>query len=201
MGIKKIIHTSVFVISVSANCFADVAKLNSVTFVTNLVSDADAERRNSCVVAPGWNCNRFEYWSTSDANVGLWAAVLYSRFVVAERFLPVEERTVSTMADFAVMHSPDYVINGVCVTNMDATVFTFAVKNPGLKNTGRFAVVKFSEGGLFLYAVYVNLATGKSSLEFHDVSGAHLLLSRECAFPFLSRLECRYQKAIVAQTK
>ena len=201
MVIRTAIIVAAVAVGASVRCFAGVARLNSVASVTNLVYDVDDEHRRSCVVAPGWDMNRFEYWNTSDTNAALWAAVLYSRFVLAERLLPVEERTVSTIADFPVMHDSDYVINDVCVKNMDAAVFTFVVRNPNVRNTGHFAVVKFSEGGLFLYAVYVNLATGKSDLEFLNISGARLVLARENPFPFLSKQECRYQKAIVARVK
>jgi hypothetical protein len=52
-----------------------------------------------------------------------------------------------------------------------------------------------------MYAVYVNLATGASDLEFSEVSGAWLLVAHDLIFPFLDKRECRYQKAIVARIK
>jgi hypothetical protein len=99
------------------------------------------------------------------------------------------------------MQSVDYFINHVCVTNMDAEVFTFAVENRGIRNPGRFALVKFTEGGLFLYAVYVNLATGKADLDFYEISEANLLLAREVTFPYLTRQECRYQQHLIKEVK
>lgn len=185
----------------SSLCFADVAKLKTITVVTNLVYDTGIARRNSCVVAPNYAKNRFVYWNTSDTNTALWAAVLYSRYELAEHYIPVERRTVFTISDFAVMQSVDYFINYVCVTNMDAEVFTFAVENPGIRNPGRFALVKFAEGGLFLYAVYVNLATGKADLDFYEISEANLLLAREVTFPYLTRQECRYQQHLIKEVK
>ena len=84
---------------------------------------------------------------------------------------------------------------------MDAEVFTFSIENPEEEQPGRFVLVKFSEGGLFMYAVYVNLATGASDLEFSEVSGARLLVAHDLLFPFLDRRECRYQKSFVARMK
>ena len=52
-----------------------------------------------------------------------------------------------------------------------------------------------------MYAVYVNLATGASDLEFSKVSGAWLLVAHDLIFPFLDKRECRYQKAMVARIK
>ena len=194
-------YTIAFIAFMSSLCFADVAKLKTITVVTNLVYDTGIARRNSCVVAPNSAKNRFVYWNTSDTNTALWAAVLYSRYELAEHYIPVERRTVFTISDFAVMQSVDYFINHVCVTNMDAEVFTFAVENPGIRNPGRFALVKFTEGGLFLYAVYVNLATGKADLDFYEISEANLLLSREVTFPYLTKQECRYQRHIIENVK
>ena len=199
MAIK--FYTIAFIAFMSSLCFADVAKLKTITVVTNLVYDTGIARRNSCVVAPNYAKNRFVYWNTSDTNTALWAAVLYSRYELAEHYIPVERRTVFTISDFAVMQSVDYFINHVCVTNMDAEVFTFAVENPGIRNPGRFALVKFTEGGLFLYAVYVNLATGKADLDFYEISEANLLLSREVTFPYLTKQECRYQRHIIEDVK
>ena len=190
-----------FIAFMSSLCFADVAKLKTITVVTNLVYDTGIARRNSCVVAPNYAKNRFVYWNTSDTNTALWAAVLYSRYELAEHYIPVERRTVFTISDFAAMQSVDYFINHVCVTNMDAEVFTFAVENPGIRNPGRFALVKFTEGGLFLYAVYVNLATGKTDLDFYEISEANLLLAREVTFPYLTKQECRYQRHIIKDVK
>ena len=190
-----------FIAFMSSLCFPDVAKLKTITVVTNLVYDMGIARRNSCVVAPNYAKNRFVYWNTSDTNTALWTAVLYSRYELAEHYIPIERRTVFTISDFSIMQSVDYLINHVCVTNMDAEVFTFAVENPGIRNPGRFALVKFNEGGLFLYAVYVNLATGKAGLDFYEISEANLLLAREVTFPYLTKQESRYQRHIIKDFK
>ena len=200
MDIKNI-YTIVFAAVVCANAFADVARLRTVTVVTNLVYDTGLEHHKCCVSDPDSHKNRYTYWNTSDTNVAIWAAVLYSRYKLAEGCLPVEERILPHPNHFVAMHPSEYVIDNVCVTNMDADVFTFAIKNPEKEHPGRFALVKFSEGGLFLYAVYVNLATGEADLEFCDVSGAWLLVAHDLIFPFLDRRECRYQKAIVKRIK
>lgn len=200
MDIKNI-YTIVFAAVVCANCVADVARLRTVTVVTNLVYYTGLEHHRSCVTAPNSHKNRYTYWNTSDTNVALWAAVLYSRYNLAKKFLPVEKRHIPRPNHFVAMHPSEYVIDNICVTNMDAEVFTFSIENPEEEYPGRFALVKFSEGGLFMYAVYVNLATGASDLEFSEVSGAWLLVAHDLIFPFLNQQECRYQKAIVKRIK
>ena len=200
MDIKNI-YSVILAAAVCANGFADVTRLRTITAVTNLVYDTGLERHRSCVSDPDSHKNRYTYWKTADTNVALWAAVLYSRYKLAEGSLPVEERNLSHPNRFVAMHPSDYVIDNVCATNMDAEVFTFAVENSEKEHPGRFALVKFSEGGLFLYAVYVNLATGEADLEFFAVSGAHLLVAQDLLFPFLDRRECRYQKAIIKRIK
>ena len=87
----------------SSLCFADVAKLKTITVVTNLVYDTGIARRNSCVVAPNYAKNRFVYRNTSDTNTALWAAVLYSRYELEVHYIPVESRTVSAISNFSVM--------------------------------------------------------------------------------------------------
>jgi len=84
---------------------------------------------------------------------------------------------------------------------IEHAVFTFSIENPDEECPGRFALVKFSENGLFMYAVYVNIATGASDLEFFAVSGAYLLVAHDLLFPFLDQRESRYQKAIIARIK
>ena len=200
MDIKNICIVA-FAAVVCANACADVTKLKTVTMVTNLVYDTELEHRRSCVSAPNSHMNRYTYWDTADTNVALWAAVLYSRYDLAEESLPVEKRHIPHPNHFVAMHPSEYVIDNICVTNMDAEVFTFSVENPEEEIPGRFALIKFSEGGLFMYAVYVNLATGASDLEFSEVSGAWLLVAHDLIFPFLDKRECRYQKAIVARIK
>ena len=200
MDIKNICIVA-FAAVVCANACADVTKLKTVTMVTNLVYDTELEHRRSCVSAPNSHMNRYTYWDTADTNVALWAAVLYSRYDLAEESLPVEKRHIPHPNHFVAMHPSEYVIDNICVTNMDAEVFTFSVENPEEEIPGRFALIKFSEGGLFMYAVYVNLATGASDLEFSEVSGARLLVAHDLIFPFLDKRECRYQKAIVARIK
>ena len=169
--------------------------------VTNLVYDTELEHHRSCVSAPNSHKNRYVYWNTADTNVALWAAVLYSRYNLAEKSLSVEKRPIPHPNHFVAMHPSEYVIDNICVTNMDAEVFTFSIENPEEENPGRFALIKFSEGGLFMYAVYVNLATGASDLEFSEVSGAWLLVAHDLIFPFLDKRECRYQKAIISRMK
>lgn len=200
MDIKNIVIIA-FVAILCANCCADVAKLKTVTIVTNLVYDAGSKHHQSCVSAPNSHKNRYSYWNTADTNVALWSAVLYSRYNLAEKSLPVEERNIPHPNHFAAMHPSEYVIDNICVTNMDAEVFTFSVENPDEERPGRFALVKFSENGLFMYAVYVNIATGASDLEFFAVSGAYLFVAHDLLFPFLDQRESRYQKAIIARIK
>ena len=137
--------------TVCANGFADVAKLKTVTTVTNLVYDTGLERHQSCISAPNSHRNTYAYWSTSDTDVALWSAVLYSRYELAGKSLPVEDRHIPHPNHFVAMHPSEYVIDNICVTNMDAEVFTFSIENPEEVHPGRFALVKFSEGGLFLY--------------------------------------------------
>lgn len=200
MDIKNICIVA-FSVFACANACADVAKLKTVTIVTNLVYDTELEHHRSCVSAPNSHKNRYAYWNTADTNVALWAAVLYSRYNLAEKSLSVEKRHIPHPNHFVAMHPSEYVIDNICVTNMDAEVFTFSIENPEEENPGRFALIKFSERGLFMYAVYVNLATGASDLEFSEVSGAWLLVGHDLIFPFLDKRECRYQKAMVARIK
>ena len=200
MDIKNICIVA-FAAVVCANACADVTKLKTVTMVTNLVYDTELEHRRSCVSAPNSHKNRYTYWNTADTNVALWSAVLYSRYKLAEKSLPVEKWHIPHPNHFVEMHPSEYVIDNICVTNMDAEVFTFSVENPEEEQPGRFALVKFSESGLFMYAVYVNLATGASDLEFSEVSGAWLLVAQDLVYPFLDKRECRYQKAVVARIK
>ena len=200
MDIKNICIVT-FAVFACANACADVAKLKTVAIVTNLVYDTRLEHHRSCVSAPNSHKNRYTYWNTADTNVALWSAVLYSRYNLAEKSLSVEKWHIPHPNHFVEMHPSEYVIDNICVTNMDAEVFTFSVENPEEENPGRFALIKFSEGGLFMYAVYVNLATGASDLEFSEVSGAWLLVAQDLVYPFLDKRECRYQKAVVARIK
>ena len=80
---------------------------------------------------------------------------------------------------------------------MDVEVFTFKVENPYLANQGNFALIKFLHNSCFVYAIYVNLATGESSMDFHKISKAWMTLTRELVFPYLTRLECIYQKRMM----
>lgn len=200
MDIKGVCSVA-FTVFACANACADMTKLKTVAMVTNLVYDTKLERHRSCVSAPNSHKNRYAYWDTADTNVALWSAVLYSRYNLAEKSLPAEARHIPHPNHFVAMHPSEYVVDNICVTNMDAEVFTFSIENPEEENPGCFALVKFSEGGLFVYAVYVNLATGASDLEFSEVSGARLLVAHDLLFPFLDKRECRYQKAIVARMK
>ena len=63
MDIKNIVIIA-FVATLCANCCADVAKLKTVTIVTNLVYDAWSEHHQSCVSAPNSHKNRYSYWNT-----------------------------------------------------------------------------------------------------------------------------------------
>lgn len=90
---------------------------------------------------------------------------------------------------------PDYEIAGERVPGLSARVRPFSVRNAASKSALKCVLVAFFKNETFVFAVYVNVNNGKTSLDFLDAAGLKLLES-ESRYPYLTRMECDKQDKV-----
>ena len=163
---------------------------------------------NGCCIYENGRGTRFRKWASSRDEIvsAIYAARHYIRYGRISSVLSEYYEEPLTPGDgnawrvnlnqFAPPASNDIAIGNMSIplSNLDISILPFEVTNPGSKSSLRCVLVEFLHNGEFCFAVYVNVNTGRASLDFHKLTDSGwMLIASESRYPYLTPAECETQ--------